>query len=34
VGKDLDQYSRETVQMFYKDAASAAYRIDSSKVPA
>jgi transaldolase len=26
-GKDLDAYSRETVQMFYKDATSAAYSI-------
>lgn len=27
VGKDLEQYSRETVQMFYRDAAAADYRI-------
>jgi transaldolase len=31
IGKDLHEYSRETVQMFHKDAASAAYAI---KVPA
>jgi transaldolase len=34
VGKDLDQYSRETVQMFYKDATSAAYQIDLPKAAA
>ena len=27
VGKDLDDYSRETVSMFYKDATAAAYSI-------
>jgi len=27
VGKDLDQYSLETVQMFYKDAQAAGYKI-------
>jgi len=27
VGKDLDQYSLETVEMFYKDASAAGYRI-------
>jgi len=27
VGKDLDQYSLETVQMFYKDASAAGYSI-------
>ena len=27
VGKDLEQYSLETVQMFYKDAQAAGYRI-------
>lgn len=27
VGKDLDQYSLETVQMFYKDAKAAGYQI-------
>lgn len=27
VGKDLDAYSRETVQMFYRDAAAAGYEI-------
>ena len=34
VGKDLDEYSRETVQMFYRDATSAAYQIDLSKAAA
>lgn len=28
VGKDLEQFSIETVAMFYKDAAAAGYRID------
>lgn len=28
VDKDLDQYSLETVQMFYKDAQAAGYKID------
>jgi transaldolase len=28
-GKDLVEYSRETVQMFYKDATAAAYSIES-----
>jgi len=28
VGKDLEQYSLETVQMFYKDAQAAGYNID------
>ena len=27
VGKDLDEYSRDTVAMFYKDAVSAKYAI-------
>jgi transaldolase len=27
VDKDLDQYSLETVQMFYKDAQAAGYKI-------
>ena len=34
VGKDLNEYSRETVQMFYKDAASSAFTIDATKVAA
>jgi transaldolase len=34
VGKDLDQYSRETVQMFYRDATAAAYRINGRKAAA
>ena len=27
VGKDLDEYSLETVQMFYNDAAAAGFRL-------
>ena len=27
VGKDLDEYSLETVQMFYRDASSAGYSL-------
>jgi transaldolase len=27
-GKDLTEYSRETVQMFYKDACAAEYSIE------
>ena len=34
VGKDLIEYSRETVQAFYKDATSAGYRIDTSRFAA
>ncbi|PTM40317.1 transaldolase [Bosea sp. 124] len=34
VGKDLEEYSRETVQMFYKDASASAFTIDSSKAAA
>lgn len=34
VGKDLGQYSRETVQMFYKDASASAFKIDTSKATA
>jgi transaldolase len=34
VGRDLDQYSRETVQMFHRDATAAAYRIDASRAAA
>lgn len=30
VGKDLDQYSLETVQMFYKDAQAAGYKITAA----
>ena len=29
IGKDLDQFSRETVQMFYDDASAAGYTIDT-----
>jgi transaldolase len=32
VGKDLDQYSLETVEMFYKDAKAAGYTIAARKV--
>jgi transaldolase len=31
VGKDLTEYSRETVQMFYRDATASAFAIDSAK---
>jgi len=31
VGKDLAEYSRETVQMFYRDATAAAFQIGSAK---
>jgi transaldolase len=31
VGKDLDDYSNETVEMFYKDAAAAGYKIALKK---
>jgi|SRR5579883_236174 transaldolase len=31
VGKDLDEYSRETVRMFYKDACTASYQIDTRR---
>lgn len=32
VGRDLDRYSLETVEMFYKDATAAGYRIASPSV--
>src|SRR5581483_1143055 len=32
VGKDLTEYSRETVQMFYRDATAAAFSIDAPAV--
>jgi transaldolase len=32
VGKDLNAFSQETVEMFYRDAQAAAYRIDTSDV--
>jgi len=32
VGKDLVEYSRETVQMFHRDAVAAAFTIDTRKV--
>lgn len=31
VGKDLVEYSRETVQMFYRDATASAFSIDTGK---
>ncbi len=31
VGKDLEEYSLETVKMFYADAAAAGYRLDVSR---
>lgn len=34
VGKDLTEYSKETVHMFYTDATASAYRIDTSKAAA
>jgi transaldolase len=34
IGKDLTEYSRETVQMFYKDATSAGYQIKTKRVAA
>ena len=34
VGKDLAQYSRETVQTFYRDATAAAYQIKTTRVAA
>ena len=34
VGKDLSEYSRETVQSFYKDATAAAYQIKTTRIAA
>jgi transaldolase len=34
IDKDLSEYSRETVQLFYKDATAAAYQITTSRVAA
>jgi transaldolase len=34
VGKDLVEYSRETVQMFHRDAVAAAFMIDTGKMAA
>jgi transaldolase len=34
VGKDLTAYSRETVEMFHRDARTAAYQIDTSRLNA
>ena len=30
VGKDLDEYSRETVEMFYRDASAAGFSINTN----
>jgi transaldolase len=32
VGKDLDRYSLETVEMFYKDARAAGYNIAAREI--
>ena len=34
IGKDLDEYSRETVQLFYRDATAAAYQIKTTRFAA
>jgi len=34
IGKDLAEYSRETVQAFFRDATDAAYRIETMRVAA
>jgi transaldolase len=34
VGKDLTEYSRETVEMFYRDASAAAYQIETRRIAA
>jgi hypothetical protein len=34
VGKDLDRFSLETVEMFRRDALSAGFRIESPRTPA
>jgi transaldolase len=34
VGKDLTEYSRETVQLFYRDATAAAYQIKTTRFAA
>jgi transaldolase len=34
VGKDLDQYSLETVEMFYRDAVAAGFSIDTGQADA
>ena len=34
VGKDLVEYSRETVQLFYRDATAAAYQIRTERIAA
>jgi transaldolase len=31
IGKDLDEYSRETVQMFYEDACKSGFTLSGSK---
>jgi transaldolase len=34
VGKDLVEYSRETVQVFHRDATAAAYQIKTARFAA
>jgi transaldolase len=34
IDKDLSEYSRETVQLFYKDASAAAYQIKTTRIAA
>jgi transaldolase len=34
IDKDLSEYSRETVQLFYKDATAAAYQIKTTRIAA
>ena len=34
IDKDLSEYSRETVQMFFKDAAASAYEIKTTRFAA
>ena len=34
IDKDLAEYSRETVQLFYRDAAAAAYQIKTTRFAA
>jgi transaldolase len=34
IGKDLIEYSRETVQLFYRDAAVAGYEVRTKRVAA
>jgi transaldolase len=34
IDKDLSEYSRETVQLFHKDATAAAYQITTTRIAA